>query len=206
MVSFRPHQPKHSPQTFPLQPNRSFSDQHPKITKALQITGVVLTALAIIALIGCIAAVSAGAAIPLVVIGGIAATTGLLSAAVAIYSAKKALALHKQKQLTDTLPPDTVTEHVQYLTTDKFLGNQWDSLEALVKQLSQIDLTIRPQEKNFYRSFLVLNTTLLAKLSKKSQLAFPKHFPFFAQENSYTEERNVTTDTSTLLYRGKIAY
>ena len=147
MVSFRPHQPKHSPQTFPLQPNRSFSDQHPKITKALQITGVVLTALAIIALIGCIAAVSAGAAIPLVVIGGIAATTGLLSAAVAIYSAKKDLNLHKQKQLTDTLPPDTVTEHVQYLTTDQSLGNQWNSLEALVKQLSQIDLTIRPQEK-----------------------------------------------------------
>lgn len=151
MVYFKAGQPEHTPRTFPLQINRSFSDKHPKVAKALQITAIALVSLSLIALIGCIAALSGGAVIPLVAIGGISAVTGLLSAALAIYSAKKALAHKKQKQLADSLPLDTGTEHVQYLTTNNFRGNNWDTLEKLVQQFSQLDLTVHPSEKELLK-------------------------------------------------------
>jgi hypothetical protein len=151
MVYFKSRQPEHTPRTFPLQINHSFSDQHPKIAKALRITAIVLVSLSLIALVGCIAALSGGAVIPLAAIGGIAAVTGLLSSAIAIYSAKKALTQRKQKQLANSLPLKAGDEHVKYITTNKFQGNNWETLEALVQQFSKIDLTIQSSEKELLK-------------------------------------------------------
>lgn len=155
MVYFRAHQPRHTPKTFPLKVHHSFSDKHPQIAKAMRITGIALAALSLLAVVACVIAVSAGgAAIPLAVIGGIAAMSGLLSAATIICSAKKALAQRKQKQLEESLPLDNATEHVNYLTSDTSYFNQWESLGALNKQLSQIDLTIQAPEKKLLKEVL----------------------------------------------------
>lgn len=155
MVYFRAHQPRHTPKTFPLEVHHSFSDKHPQIAKAMRITGITLAALSLLAVVACVIAVSAGgAAIPLAVIGGIAAMSGLLSAATIICSAKKALAQRKQKQLEELLPLDNATEHVNYLTSDTSYFNQWESLDALNKQLSQIDLTIQAPEKKLLKEVL----------------------------------------------------
>ncbi|MBQ8498311.1 hypothetical protein [Chlamydia sp.] len=173
MVYFRVHQPKHTPQNFPLQINRSFSEKHPHFAKALQVTTIVLASLALIALIGCIIAVSAGgAAIPFAVMGGMAAISGLFSATAAICSAKNALAKQKKKQLTDSLPLTDASEHVQYLTTDKFRMNNWDSLKILVNQLSEIDLTIQSSEKKLLKDIFGSKYDSLSQVIEK----FPSRF------------------------------